>query len=99
MVRYASTLQKEEHYCNRITTSLHCMLCRQGFLFLLLYILQGLLSLSFPYQGYFSELYNPDTRIVKISALLSPAGEESIIPVPTFACTKCGHVNEGLKAK
>ena len=25
------------------------------------------------YQGYFSELYNPDTRIVKISALLSPA--------------------------
>jgi hypothetical protein len=37
--------------------------------------------------------------IRKLSALLSPTGEESLIPVPTFACTKCGHVNEGLKAK
>ena len=25
------------------------------------------------YQGYFNELYNPDTRIVKLSALLTPA--------------------------
>lgn len=37
--------------------------------------------------------------IRKLSALLSPSGEESLIPVPTFACAKCGHVNEGLKAK
>ena len=37
--------------------------------------------------------------IRKLSALLSPTGEERLIPVPTFACTKCGHVNEGLKAK
>ena len=37
--------------------------------------------------------------IRRLSALLSPSGEESLIPVPTFACAKCGHVNEGLKAK
>jgi len=37
--------------------------------------------------------------IRKLSALLSPSGEETLIPVPTFACSKCGHVNEGLKAK
>tara|TARA_R110001599_G_scaffold10038_1_gene49695 strand:+ start:179 stop:394 length:216 start_codon:yes stop_codon:yes gene_type:complete len=37
--------------------------------------------------------------IRKLSALLSPSGEESLIPVPTFACAECGHVNEGLKAK
>ena len=37
--------------------------------------------------------------IRKLSALLSPAGEESLIPVPTFACSECGHVNKGLKAK
>jgi len=37
--------------------------------------------------------------IRKLSALLSPSGEETLIPVPTFACAKCGHVNEGLKAK
>tara|TARA_R110002167_G_scaffold266870_1_gene473639 strand:- start:595 stop:819 length:225 start_codon:yes stop_codon:yes gene_type:complete len=37
--------------------------------------------------------------IRKLSALLSPSGEESLIPVPTFACAECGHVNDGLKAK
>ena len=37
--------------------------------------------------------------IRRLSALLSPSGEESLIPVPTFACASCGHVNEGLKAK
>ena len=37
--------------------------------------------------------------IRRLSALLSPSGEESLIPVPTFACAECGHVNEGLKAK
>ena len=46
-----------------------------------------------------NETFTQVFYIRKLSALLSPAGEESIIPVPTFACTKCGHVNEGLKAK
>ena len=30
----------------------------------------------------------------KLSALLSPSGEETMIPIPTFACDKCGHINE-----
>ena len=30
----------------------------------------------------------------KLSALLSPHGQESIIPVAVFACEKCGHVNK-----
>ncbi len=30
----------------------------------------------------------------KLSALLSPTGQESIIPVAAFACESCGHVNE-----
>jgi len=46
-----------------------------------------------------NETFTQVFYIRKLSKLLSPAGEESIIPVPTFACTKCGHVNEGLKAK
>ena len=29
-----------------------------------------------------------------ISAVLSPTGEESLIPVQVFACNSCGHVNE-----
>ena len=30
----------------------------------------------------------------KLSAVMSPTGEESLIPVQVFACNACGHVNE-----
>ena len=30
----------------------------------------------------------------KLSALLSPNGQEAIIPVGVFACESCGHVNK-----
>ena len=30
----------------------------------------------------------------KLSALLSPNGQETIVPAAVFACESCGHVNE-----
>lgn len=30
----------------------------------------------------------------RLSALLSPTGKMTYIPIPTFACKSCGHVNE-----
>lgn len=30
----------------------------------------------------------------KLSAIMSPTGEESLIPVQVFACNSCGHVND-----
>jgi uncharacterized Zn finger protein len=30
----------------------------------------------------------------RLPALLSPTAKEQIIPVPTFRCDDCGHVNE-----
>ena len=30
----------------------------------------------------------------KLSALVSPTGQESIVPVAVFCCEKCGHVNK-----
>jgi hypothetical protein len=27
------------------------------------------------------------------SALLSPTGQETVVPVQVFSCTKCGHIN------
>tara|TARA_R110000796_G_scaffold194742_1_gene311096 strand:+ start:123 stop:359 length:237 start_codon:yes stop_codon:yes gene_type:complete len=30
----------------------------------------------------------------KMSALVSPDGQETIIPMQVFACEKCGHVNK-----
>ena len=32
--------------------------------------------------------------ISKMSALVSPNGQETIIPSAVFACEKCGHVNQ-----
>tara|TARA_R100000008_G_scaffold8994_1_gene4632 strand:- start:599 stop:826 length:228 start_codon:yes stop_codon:yes gene_type:complete len=32
--------------------------------------------------------------IKKLSAVISPNGQEAIIPVETFACISCGHINE-----
>ena len=31
--------------------------------------------------------------IRKLSALVSPNGQETIVPAAAFACEKCGHVN------
>ena len=40
----------------------------------------------------FTQVY----RMRKLSALLSPAGKESMIPIQVFACHKCGHINKGF---
>ena len=29
----------------------------------------------------------------KLSALVAPGGQETIVPMSVFACEKCGHVN------
>jgi uncharacterized Zn finger protein len=34
--------------------------------------------------------------IRKLSSLVSPDGQEHIIPVDVFECTECGHVNDSL---
>ena len=38
-------------------------------------------------------------RMRKLSALLSPTGQESMIPIQVFACAKCGHINKGFQPK
>lgn len=35
----------------------------------------------------------------KVSALLSGTGQTSYLPIPVFACNKCGHVNEEFKPR
>ena len=32
----------------------------------------------------------------KVSAILSPNGQESIVPIMVFECAACGHVNADL---
>lgn len=32
----------------------------------------------------------------KLSKLVSPTGQEGMVPIPAFACNSCGHVNNGF---
>lgn len=32
----------------------------------------------------------------QVSALVSPSGQEQMIPVPTYRCDDCGHINEDM---
>ena len=38
-------------------------------------------------------------KMRKLSALLSPTGKPTMIPIPLFACSKCGHINSDLLPK
>ena len=35
--------------------------------------------------------------IKKMSALISPTGQEIVIPVAAFSCEKCGHINDDFR--
>ena len=35
----------------------------------------------------------------RLSALVSPNGQETIVPAAVFACEKCGHVNSEFNEK
>jgi hypothetical protein len=38
--------------------------------------------------------FTPVVMIKVVSAILSPNGRETHVPLQTFACAKCGHVNK-----
>ena len=40
-----------------------------------------------------NQTFKQSLLIRKLSALVSPNGQEAIVPVQVFACDKCGHVN------
>ena len=45
------------------------------------------------------DVFNTRYKMRKLSALLSPTGQETMIPIQIFACHKCGHVNKGFQPK
>ena len=38
-------------------------------------------------------------KMRKLSALLSPTGEETMVPIQVFACAKCNYINKGFQIK
>ena len=41
-----------------------------------------------------NQTFKQTLMLHKMSALVSPNGQETIIPMQVFACEKCGHVNK-----
>ena len=46
-----------------------------------------------------NETFTQVFKMRKLSALLSPAGKETMIPMQVFACAKCGHINQDFMPK
>jgi len=46
-----------------------------------------------------NETFTQQYQMRKLSALLSPMGQESMIPIQVFVCAKCGHINKGFLPK
>ena len=40
-----------------------------------------------------NQTFKQSLLLRKLSALVSPNGQETIVPMAVFACEKCGHVN------
>tara|TARA_B100000780_G_C20785090_1_gene311770 strand:- start:330 stop:551 length:222 start_codon:yes stop_codon:yes gene_type:complete len=45
------------------------------------------------------DVFTQALKMRKLSALLSPSGQETMIPIQAFACAKCSHINEGFLPK
>tara|TARA_Y100001963_G_scaffold102164_1_gene140608 strand:- start:241 stop:474 length:234 start_codon:yes stop_codon:yes gene_type:complete len=46
-----------------------------------------------------NDTFIPAFKMRRMSALLSPHGKETMIPMQVFACAKCGHINEDFQTK
>jgi hypothetical protein len=42
------------------------------------------------------EVFVPAFLLRKVSALVSPSGKETVLPVQLFACASCNHINEDM---
>ena len=43
-----------------------------------------------------NDTFIPAFKMRQLSALLSPHGKETMIPMQVFACAKCGHINDAF---
>jgi hypothetical protein len=41
-----------------------------------------------------SELFEIKYMIKKLSALVAPTGQDTLVPIQLFVCSNCNHINE-----
>ena len=45
------------------------------------------------------QTFEPAMLFKKLSAVLSPSGKETLVPLQIYKCTECAHINEGFLPK
>jgi uncharacterized Zn finger protein len=50
-------------------------------------------------EGCENERFREVYMIRKISAIVTGSSKDSYMPIPTFECTKCGHINKEFAIK
>tara|TARA_R110002051_G_scaffold324985_2_gene424972 strand:- start:3236 stop:3484 length:249 start_codon:yes stop_codon:yes gene_type:complete len=45
------------------------------------------------------QTFEPVFLFKKLSAVLSPSGKDTIIPLQVYKCTECAHIDEGFLPK
>jgi uncharacterized Zn finger protein len=45
------------------------------------------------------QTFQPVFLFKKLSAVLSPNGKDTFVPMQTYKCTDCGHINKEFLAK
>jgi len=43
-----------------------------------------------------NKYFTPTVMIKKLSPLVSPTGEETLVPIQLFKCNSCSHINKGF---
>ena len=46
-----------------------------------------------------SKAFRSITLFKRLSPLVSPTGKEQLVPIPSFRCDDCGHINEEFMPK
>ena len=46
-----------------------------------------------------NETFNQVTFLREVSKFIAGTDQDALVPIPSFACAKCGHVNEKFQPK
>tara|TARA_R110002167_G_scaffold71286_3_gene201223 strand:+ start:109 stop:357 length:249 start_codon:yes stop_codon:yes gene_type:complete len=46
-----------------------------------------------------NQTFEPVFLFKKLSAVLAPSGRDTLVPLQTYKCTKCGHMNDEFLPK
>ena len=50
-------------------------------------------------EEYQNETFQSVTYLRKVSKFIAGTDQDALVPIPSFACSKCGHINKEFQPK